>query len=212
MLGNQDKPMIALVCFTIALSYFDTIRFCKYLALLDERTELKFKIKNERLLVSLRCDHFGNALSDTTRHILNFSNYVLSDTKSFVLSNDLNCDLPLGYLSKEEIFAEFESLWAQLLHYSAASVDQRTGFKAGIGYLAHLHYDSTIDSRDFTVHKECFRAINSLRKNDFFFIFHIYPPFTRKRCIAMFWTVSLHSLGSCHIRVTCLPHKGGASR
>ena len=88
-----------------------------------------------------------------------------------MLSNDLNCDLPLGYLSKEEIFAEFESLWAQLLHYSAASVDQRTGFKAGIGYLAHLHYDSTIDSRDFTVHKECFRAINSLRKNDFFFYF-----------------------------------------
>ena len=46
----------------------------------------------------------------------------------------------------------------------------------------------------------------------FFFICHIYPPFTRKRCIAMFWTGSPHSLGSCHFRVTCLPHKGGASR
>ena len=44
------------------------------------------------------------------------------------------------------------------------------------------------------------------------FFFHIYPPFTRKRCIAMFWTVSPHSLGSCHFRVTCLPHKGEASR
>ena len=44
---------------------------------------------------------------------------------------------------------------------------------------------------------------------DFFFICHIYPPFMRKRCIAMFWTVSPHSLGSCHFRVTCLPHKGG---
>ena len=46
----------------------------------------------------------------------------------------------------------------------------------------------------------------------FFFIYHIYPPFTRKRCIAMFWAVSPHSLGSCHFRVTSLPHKGGASR
>ena len=46
----------------------------------------------------------------------------------------------------------------------------------------------------------------------FYFICHIYPPFTRKRCIAMFWTVSPHSLGYCHFRVTCLPHKGGASR
>ena len=44
------------------------------------------------------------------------------------------------------------------------------------------------------------------------FFCHIYPPFTRKRCIAMFWTVSPHSLGSCHFPVTCLPHKGGASR
>ena len=29
----------------------------------------------------------------------------------------------------------------------------------------------------------------------FLFICHIYPPFTRKRCIAMFWTISPHSLG-----------------
>ena len=31
------------------LTFFDTIRFCRYLALLDERTESKCKIKNERL-------------------------------------------------------------------------------------------------------------------------------------------------------------------
>ena len=30
---------------------------------------------------------------------------------------------------------------------------------------------------------------------DFFFICHMYPPFTRKRYIAMFWTVSPHRLG-----------------
>ena len=34
----------------------------------------------------------------------------------------------------------------------------------------------------------------------------------KANCIAMFWTVSPHSLGSCHFWVTCLPHKGGASR
>ena len=42
----------------------------------------------------------------------------------------------------------------------------------------------------------------------FFLICYIYPPFTRNRCILMFWSVSPHSLGSCHFRVTCLPHKG----
>ena len=36
----------------------------------------------------------------------------------------------------------------------------------GFADLAHLYCDSTIDSRDFTMHKECFRAIHRLRKND----------------------------------------------
>ena len=41
---------------------------------------------------------------------------------------------------------------------------------------------------------------------------HICPPFTRKRIVSLFWTVSPHSLGSCYFRgvwTTCLPHKGG---
>ena len=84
----------------------------------------------------------------------------------FVLSHGLNFGLPPRYLCKEEIFAEFESLWAQLLHHSASSVEQRTALKARLADLAHLYSDSTIDSRDFTMHKECFRAINRLRKND----------------------------------------------
>ena len=148
------------------LTFFDTIRFCRYLALLDGRTESKSKIKNERLLFSLRRDRFGNALSDTTRHILNLSDYDLSDTKSFVLSHGLNFGLPPRYWCKEEIFAEFESLWAQLLRHSASSVEQRTALKARLADLAYLNCDNTIDSRDFTMHKKCFRAINSLRKND----------------------------------------------
>ena len=70
----------------VSFGLHDTIRFCRYLALLDKRTESIFKIKNERLLVSLTLDRFGNALSDTTKHILNLSDYVLFDTESFVLS------------------------------------------------------------------------------------------------------------------------------
>ena len=68
--------------------------------------ELKSKIKNERLFFSLRRDRFGNALGDTTGHILNLSDYDLSDTESFVLSHGLNFGLPPRYLCKEEIFAE----------------------------------------------------------------------------------------------------------
>ena len=99
-------------------------------------------------------------------HILNLSDYDLSDTESFVVSHGLNFGLPPRYLCKEEIFAEFELLWAQLLHHSASSIEQHTALKVRLANLAHLYCDSAIDSFDFTLHKEGFRAINSLRKND----------------------------------------------
>ena len=84
-----------------------------------------------------------------------------------MLSHGLNFGLPPRYLSKEEIFVEFvESLWAQLLYDSASSVEKRTALKARLADLAYLYCGSTVDSRDFTMHKECFRAINRLRKND----------------------------------------------
>ena len=70
---------------------------------------IKIQDQNERLLVSLRRDRFANALSDTTRHILNLSDYDLSDTESFVLSHGLNFGLPHRYLCKQEIIADFES-------------------------------------------------------------------------------------------------------
>ena len=51
----------------------------------------------------------------------------------------------------------------------------------------------------------------------FFYFIFLYLPYLfsiheKANCIAMFWTERPHSLGSCHFRVTCLPHKGGASR
>ena len=75
-----------------------------------------------------------------------------------MLSHGLNFGLPPTYLCNEEIFAEFESLCAQLLHHRRISVEQRTALKARLADFVHLYYDSTIDSRDFTMHKECFRA------------------------------------------------------
>ena len=138
-----------------------------YVINLDVRqSESKSKIKDGRLLISLRHDRFGNALCGAARRILNLSDYDLSVPESFVLSHGLNFGLLLRYLDKEEIFAEFESLWAQLLHHGATSAEQRATLKSRLADVAHLYCDSTTDSRDFTMYKKCFRAINSLQKND----------------------------------------------
>ena len=96
------------------LFMFDTIRLCRYLAELDERTERKTKSKHDRLIMILRRKRFGTALSDGKKHIQNLSDYVLSDTEEFVLGHGLNFCQPPKTVCKEQLFAEFESLWAQL--------------------------------------------------------------------------------------------------
>ena len=62
----------------------------------------------------------------------------------------------------------------------------------------------------------CFRFVFQLEFGNSYVFFYDLPFLSsiheKANCIAMFWTVSPHSLGSCHFRVTCLPHKDGASR
>ena len=49
----------------------------------------------------------------------------------------------------------------------------------------------------------------------FFYLLYLPSIHEKENCIAMFWTVCPHSLGSCYLRsvwATCLPHKVGATR
>ena len=92
----------------------------------------------------------------TKKHILNLSNHVLSDVESFVLSHGLNFSLPPKSICREEVFAEFESLWAQLGHHRVSSENDQSSLKAGLTDLAHLYCGEEIDSRDFAFHGECF--------------------------------------------------------
>ena len=117
---------------------FDTIRLCRYLAELDERTERKTKSKRDRLIMILRRKRFGTALRDGKKHIQNLSDYVLSDTEEFVIGHELNFCPPPKTVCKEQLFAEFESLWAQLQHHKACSIDTRNALKARLTHLAHL--------------------------------------------------------------------------
>ena len=148
------------------LSFFDWIRFCKYLSILDERSKRKTSNQHLRHLASLKNKRFDNALSDTEKYILNLSQCELSDLERFVLSHGLNFGLPPKSVRKEQTFAEFESLWAQLKHHSAASKEQRDSLKARLADLPCIHCDSKIDAHDFVMKKECFSAINKLRRSD----------------------------------------------
>ena len=128
------------------LTFFDTIRFCSYLALpvLDARTKSKSKIKNKRLLASLRRDRFGKVCCCRMVSTLGCHPGIYAKKKS---SPNLSHCGHSFYITVPVLL-------------NNALLQKRL---AGV---AHLYCDSTMDSRDFTMHKACFRAINSLRKNN----------------------------------------------
>ena len=77
-----------------------------------------------------------------------------------------NYGLPSKSISKEQTFAEFESLWAQLQYHVAANKEQRDSLKACLADLAYIYCESKPDNLDIAMQKEWFSAITKLRRND----------------------------------------------
>ena len=106
----------------------------------------------------------------TRKNIVNLSNYPLYGTEKFVLSNGLNFCLPPKSINREEAFAEFEILYAQLARQKPISSNELSALKAKLSDLAHTYCGTPVDLGDFNMHKEHFQAIKSLRGNEHFLI------------------------------------------
>ena len=76
------------------MAFFGFIRFCRYIATVNERKERELSIKNKRKLKLLFQQRFGNMAKPNKNTIINLSNYKLSPTEEFVLSHGLNFCLP----------------------------------------------------------------------------------------------------------------------
>ena len=148
------------------LSFFDLVRFCRYLAVIDEQKEAANQKKNNNNLRLLFQHRFGNQTSFKQNNIVNLSDYKLSDTEQFVLSHGLSFCLPPSSVKREETLADFEVLYAQLKHHKPRSEEQLAALKSRLSDLAHAYCGSPIDLGDFLMTKECFQAIKSLRTNE----------------------------------------------
>ena len=82
------------------------------------------------------------------------------------MSHGLSFCLPPTSVKREEILADFEVLYAQLVHHKPRSEEQLAALKARLSDLAHANCGSPIDLGDFLMTKECFQAIKSLRTNE----------------------------------------------
>ena len=133
------------------LSFFDFIRFCRYIATIDKRKERELSIKNKRKLKFLFQQRFGSMVKPNKDTIINHSNYKLSPTEEFVLSHGLNFCLPPHSVQREEIFSEFEVFIGQLLHHVPHSSEQFSPLKARLGDLVHAYCGNPIDIGDFLI-------------------------------------------------------------
>ena len=113
---------------------------------------------------------FGGMLKDTKKHIFNLSDYSLSDTETFVLGNELEFCIPPQTINREELFAEFEILHAQLAKHEISNPLEFNKLRARLSDLAYAYSGSPIDHSDFLLHREHFKALKSLRANNDIFI------------------------------------------
>ena len=136
------------------LYFFDLLWFCRYLAIVDKYKEAANQ-KIERNLRFLFQHRIGNKARPNKKNIVKLSDYKLFYTEEFVLLHGLTPTLT----NREEVLAEFEELYAQLVHHKAQSVEQTAALRARLSNLAHAYCGSPIDIGDFLILKECFQVI-----------------------------------------------------
>ena len=143
------------------LSFFDFIRFCRYIATIDERKERELLIKNKQKLKFFFQQRFGNMAKSNKNTEINFSNYKLFPTEEFFLSHDVSFCSPPNSVQRDEIFAKFEVLVGQLLDHVPHSSEQFSALKAKLSDLAHAHCGNSLDIGDLLISKECIQASKS---------------------------------------------------
>ena len=74
--------------------------------------------------------------------------------------------LPPKSVYREEVFAEFEILYAQLAWQKPISSNELISLKANLSDLAHAYCGTPVDLGDFNMDKEHFQAIKSLQCNE----------------------------------------------
>ena len=74
-------------------------------------------------------------------------------------------------VDREELFAEFEILHAQLARHDISDALEFNKLRARLSDLAYAYSGSPIDHSYFLLHREHFQALKSLRSNnDIFFL------------------------------------------
>ena len=147
------------------LSFFDTVRLCRYLASQDNKVWATIYDKHERSIHALVTKRYGSSKISPDHVITNLSDLVLSEPEKFVLSHGLDFCVPNLNTTSEEVFAEFESLVSQLDKLQPTSTADCSALKAKLVHLAHTVCGVSIDSGDMSMYRQHLRVVKTLKSN-----------------------------------------------
>ena len=155
--------------FYMFLSFFDVFWLCRYIARVDEKKEPYNICKHEAVIRRLQQNRHGMGLDDSAQHATNLSDYQPPDMVRYVLGHSFDLSVPRYGVRREEVFAEFEQLFAQLNNHSSSSKDDYLALKAKLTNLAHAYCGTEVDTKYFHFQVEHYRALKSLRTIEFGF-------------------------------------------
>ena len=145
-----------------ALSFFDWIRFCKFVNRTEERQRSHLRRKKTDEFERLNKEQNGDQRGQH-KTIVNLSSVELTDVEKDVLCRGLKFGVP-PRLRKEQILAEFELAWQQIPKGTLSKEDEME-CKARLSGTAHRYANSKIDRTGFRLNREHMTAIGQLKKN-----------------------------------------------
>ena len=147
-----------------SLSFFDLLRFSKYLTNNSSRLKSKLLNSNQQFWNHLIKRKFGSIVT-SDKHIFNYSSYVLSDCEKLVLSRELNfCVPPSRSTNSAAVFAEFE-LYLQLRRHCLVPSCNIAYLKARLAELDMSFVNTPVDSHRFLWQKMHFESVKQLKMN-----------------------------------------------
>ena len=154
------------------LTFFDKIRFGKYLAEVElamEDKTIKLHDKRIEFLVKKRYGNLNSNSSPDT--VINLSKFKPSNDEAFALKLGLNFCVPPRRISREQVAAEIEMLYAQATSkLQPTSEVKLKELKAKLHDITYAYSGSTIDKQDLPLLKNYHAAARALRENKEIFI------------------------------------------
>ena len=151
----------ALVRIGRKLSFFDWLRFCKFINGTSSVQRNRLVEKKKRTFEWLNTTQNGE-LHLQHENIVNLADIVLTDAEKDVLCRGLKFGIPPS-IHKESIYAEFELAWQQIAKTKLPK-DNELECKATLSSLAHRFANSRMDRTGFRLNREHNNAIKNLKK------------------------------------------------